>query len=593
MSRPVALVALTRGDATRARHLAARLPEAELHLPTRLAGPGEHGFARATERLRHLFREGRAIVGFCAAGILVRALAPVLGDKRREPPVLAVSADCRHLVVLLGAHRGGEALARRLAPLLEAVPVTTARGSAALDDPPAGFVAVLPPDAATFLRAVAEGEPLRLEDPGDLLPAAVRAALAVDPAAPRTLAVDWRALAPAGGRLVWHPRVLAVGVGTVRGAPPEAVTALVERTLAEAGLAPAAVACVVSIDRRMDEPAIHAVAGRLGVPARFFTAEELAAEASRVSDPSAVVARAVGTPSVAEAAALRAVGPDGTLVVPKRREAVATCAVARAPSPLDPARIGRPRGVVRLVGIGPGDPARLTREAEAALAAAEHLVGYRRYLELLGPRTAGKRLHPFALGEELDRCRHALTLAAAGGDVALVCSGDAGIYAMASPLLELLAVAEDPAWRRVDLRIVPGITAMQAAAAASGAPLGHDFCVLSLSDLLTPRSVIRARAEAAARAGFVLALYNPAARGRRGPLREVLAVLARHRPPETPVVVARRLGREGEETLVTTLAELDPETVDMETVLLVGNPASRRLVLGGRTLVVTPRGYRP
>ncbi len=588
--RRCALIALTRADAAAARRLAAALEGAEVHLPQNLARPDEHRFQRLAPHLRTLFAAGMPLVGFCAPGILIRALAPVLADKRREPPVVAVAADHRHVVPLLGAHGGGVELARTIARALGAEPVATVRSWPPLDRPPPAFGLTLPRDPARFLRRIADGEALRIEDPLGLLPEDVGAALRPAPSAELVLELTPERRAPADHRLVWHPRVLVLGVGTSRGAPPEALIALVEETLAAAGLAPEAVACVVSLDRRMDEPAVHRLAERLGVPARFFTAAELAREAHRVPTPSTAVQQAVGIPSVAEAAALRAAGPGGRLVVAKRRNRVATCAIAQAPQPLDPETVGRARGRLWVVGLGPGDAARLTREAVAALAEASHVVGYRRYLELIRPHLAHKQLHPFDLGEELARCRRALELAAAGAPVALVCSGDPGIYAMASPLLELLEEAGEEL-RRVDVRIVPGISAMQAAAAAAGAPLGHDFAALSLSDLLTPRDVILARAEAAAAAGYALALYNPASSRRRQLLAEVVAILRRHRPPTTPVVVARRLGRAGERVRVVTLETLPLAEVDMETVLLVGTATSRHLTLGGRSWVVTPRGY--
>lgn len=596
MSR-IALFALTRRDAEAARVLAAGWPQAELHLPARLAGRDAFAFDDAGAALARLYGSGVPIVAFCAAGIVVRLLAPHLSDKRTDPPVLVVDGAHRHVLPLLGAHRARN-LAREVAERLGAEVVesdrTAASGLPALDVPPVGFRPGPHPDPAAFLRRLAEGEGLRIVDPEGLLPEEVRTALPADPAARLVLEVTAEARTPDPARLVWHPQVLALGVGTSRGAPADVLIRLVEETLAEAGLAREAVACVTSLDRKMDEPAVQALAAHLDVPARFFTAAELAAEAPRLPNPSRVVEEAVGTPGVAEAAALAAVGPEGRLVIEKRRNAVATCAVARAPRPFDPTGIGLARGRIDVVGLGPGDPARLTRAAEEALARAQDLVGYNGYLALLGPRAKGRGLHAFPLGAELERCAQALELAARGRRVALVCSGDPGIYAMASPLFELLAglPADDPR-RRVDVVVHPGITAAQAAAAAAGALLGHDFCAISLSDLLTPREVILRRIEAAAAADFVIALYNPASPSRRDLLPEALGILRRHRPPATPVVLARALGREGERVRVVRLDEVDPQEVDMLTTVLVGSSRSRTLELAGRTLAFTPRGYRP
>ncbi|HJU17373.1 MAG TPA: precorrin-3B C(17)-methyltransferase, partial [Stellaceae bacterium] len=272
----------------------------------------------------------------------------------------------------------------------------------------------------------------------------------------------------------------------------------------------------------------------------------------------------------------------------------ATCAVARAARPIIAEAVGRARGRLALVGIGPGDPAWRTPETSEALMAASDIVGYGRYLDLLGPAIAGKNRHAGVLGDEEGRARLALDLAAAGRDVALVSSGDIGIYGLAALVFELLDRASKPEWAAVDVRVCPGISALQAAAARAGAPLGHDFCAISLSDLLTPAAVIRARLEAAAAGDFVVALYNPRSPRRTALLREAAAILSRHRPPDTPVVLARNLGRAGEEMRTVALCELARGTIDAEvdmlTVALIGSRRTRRLAADLRR-VYTPRGY--
>ena len=286
----------------------------------------------------------------------------------------------------------------------------------------------------------------------------------------------------------------------------------------------------MSIDVKMDEPAVHAAAQALEAPARFFDAATLEAETPRLATPSAAVFREVGCHGVAEGAALAAAGADGHLRLPKRKSRRATCAVAEAPRPLDAAAIGRKRGTMTLVGLGPGDPAMRTAEAAHALDAATDLVGYSLYLDLLGDRAAGKTRHDFQLGEEEARAARALDLAADGRDVALICSGDPGVYAMASPLFEVMERENRADWNRVAVRVVPGISALQAAAARIGAPIGHDFCAVSLSNLLTPWEQIRRRLKAAAEGDFVVALYNPVSRRRTWQLGEAQAILSRPPP---------------------------------------------------------------
>jgi cobalt-precorrin 5A hydrolase/precorrin-3B C17-methyltransferase len=277
-------------------------------------------------------------------------------------------------------------------------------------------------------------------------------------------------------------------------------------------------------------------------------------------------------------------------VVPKRRGSRATCAVGRAPAPLDSICIGQPRGSLAVIGIGPGDPAWRTAEAEAALAAATDVVGYGLYLDLLGPAIAGKARHESRLGAEAERARTALDLAAAGHAVALVSSGDAGIYGLATLVFELVDREPRPEWRRAALSVVPGVSALQAAAARLGAPLGHDFCAISLSDLLTPWGAIEARLRAAAAADFVVALYNPRSARRAWQLAAAREILLGARPADTPVASARNLGRPGESVAVTTLGRLVPEAVDMLTIVLVGSSATR-LMQGTPPRLYTPRGY--
>lgn len=250
-----------------------------------------------------------------------------------------------------------------------------------------------------------------------------------------------------------------------------------------------------------------------------------------------------------------------------------------------PGRIAATRpGSVAVVGLGPAGAQWLTPEAQAELAAADDLVGYETYLARV-PVRRGQRRHASDNRVEAQRARHALELAAGGSRVAVVSSGDPGIFAMAAAVFE--QVDCDGAGS-VNVRVVPGLSAMQAVAARVGAPLGHDFCVLSLSDQLKPWKVVRRRLRAAGAADLVLALYNPASRKRRQQLREAIEILREHRPPETPVVVARALGAPDEQVTVTTLADVKLDLVDMRTLLIVGSSTTRVTATGA---VYTPRTY--
>jgi cobalt-precorrin 5A hydrolase/precorrin-3B C17-methyltransferase len=367
-----------------------------------------------------------------------------------------------------------------------------------------------------------------------------------------------------------RPPSLVVGVGASRGVTGDEVVQLLDRALAGAGLSRAAVACLATVDAKADERGILDAATALGVPLEIWTAAELAAV--DVPNPSDVVCRAVGTPSVAEAAALLVAGAGGELLVPKTASAMATVAVVRR----------RPRGRLAVVGLGPGARDLLTPRAVDELRRVSVVVGLDQYVDqvrdLLRP---GTRVLATGLGEEEARARQAVAEAVAGHAVALIGSGDAGVYAMASPALE-------GADASIDVVTVPGVTAGLAASALLGAPLGHDHAYLSLSDLHTPWEVIEARVRAAAEGDFVVLFYNPRSRSRDWQLGAALTVLAGHRPPDTPVGVVRNASRPGEQIHLATLETFDPAVVDMSSLVVVGSSQTR--TVAGR--MVTPRGYR-
>ncbi|SEC73397.1 cobalt-precorrin 5A hydrolase / precorrin-3B C17-methyltransferase [Streptomyces sp. 2231.1] len=523
------------------------------------------------EAVRAAFAECEQLVCFLATGAAVRLFAPLLGDKTADPGVVCVDEGGRFAVSLVGGHGGGaNELAREVGGLLGAEPVVTtatdAVGLAALDTlglPYEGAVAAVS-------RALLDGEPVALEAevawPLPPLPFSAEGAY--------TVRLTDRAVEPGEREVLLRPPSLVVGVGASRGAPAEEVLGLIGEALRAAGLSAGSVAELATVDAKAEEPGLVAAAERLGVPLVTYSAGELAAV--EVPNPSDAPLVAVGTPSVAEAAALAG---GGELLVPKRkseradgRPAMATCAVVRRPG----------RGRLAVVGLGPGARDLLTPRAAAELRRASVLVGLDQYVDqirdLLRP---GTRVLESGLGAEEERARTAVAEARRGHAVALIGSGDAGVYAMASPAL---AEASDD----IDVVGVPGVTAALAAGAVLGAPLGHDHVSISLSDLHTPWEVIERRVRAAAEADLVVTFYNPRSRGRDWQLPKALGILAGHRDPATPVGVVRNASRPDESSRVTTLAGLDPATVDMMTVVTVGNTATR--TVAGR--MVTPRGYR-
>jgi cobalt-precorrin 5A hydrolase/precorrin-3B C17-methyltransferase len=588
-----AILVLTERGLTVARRIADALSGAEIRAREGRVSSGDAFFSETTGEIASLFLAGRPVVALMAAGIVVRAVAPHLVDKTKEPPVVVVAEDGSAVIPLLGGHRGANRLAREIAEVLGVAPAISTAGDlalgVALDDPPEGYVLANPEDVRAFSARLLAGEALHIEGPAPWLESAD---LPRDDDAELRIMVTTGAAAGDEATLVYCPRSLALGVGCERDTDPEELWTLAMQGMADAGLSPQALAGVFSIDLKSDEAAVLQLAERLGVPARFFPAARLEAERERLTQPSDLVFREVGCHGVAEGAALAAAGPAGELLVAKRKSRRATLAIAGAPEPLAAATIGRGRGSLAVVGIGPGEASSRTAEAQDAVATATDLVGYGLYLDLLGPLAADQLRHDHALGEEEARVRLALDLAAQGRDVALVSSGDPGIYAMAALVFELLDREARADWARIVLRVVPGVSAMQAAAARIGAPLGHDFCAISLSDLLTPWGVIEERIAAAAAGDFVVAFYNPVSRRRRHQLARALEILSQHRPARTPVVIARNLGREGEAVTVATLAEIDPQEVDMLSLVLVGSSTTRAVSCGsGGLKVYTPRGY--
>ncbi len=538
---------------------------------------------------------------FClATGATVRLIAPLLGDKRTDPGVVCVDEARRFAVALTGGHEGGaNALAERVGAHLGAQPVVTtasdAVGSTGLDELARALGGIVDGDAAAAGAALLDGaaaveNPLGLPLPPlpplrtaprhtitvtDRLPAPQRG----DTAPVRSQRGDTAPIQPQRGGLA-APRLqeghlaatrvvvptLVVGVGSARGVPASAVREVLRRIEDEHGFDLRAVGAYASVDLKADERGILDAVGEL----HTYPASVLAAVP--VPNPSEVVRAEVGTPSVAEAAALHHAGPGAELVVEKTKGDGVTVAVARR----------RVRGRLAVVGLGPGAADLRVPRAEAELRRASVVVGLDQYVDqvahLLRP---GTEVRASGLGDEEQRAADAVACAREGRAVALIGSGDAGIYAMASPALE--QAGDD-----VEVVGVPGVTAALAAASLLGAPLGHDHVLISLSDLHTPWPVIERRVAAAAAADLVTCFYNPRSRDRHWQLGAALDAFRDHRPPATPVGAVRQAGRPGQRVWTAALADFDPADVDMLTTVVVGSSTTR--TVGGR--MVTPRGYR-
>ncbi len=559
----IGVIGATAAGRRTADHLAGALPGA-----CALDGRPADAVAAAWDR-------ADALVLCMATGAAVRVVATHLRDKHADPAVVDVDDARAFAVALTGGHHGGNDLARAVADALGATPVVTtatdAAGLPALESLGAHLGLRLDPASRPHVAAVAAallgGERVarwraRPWPTGPLPGAVVDVAT---PAAPGIAVTDELVAVPAPC-LVYRPASLVVGVGASRGAPADEVGGLIDAALADAGLSPLSVAHVATVDRKAEEAGIVAAAAARGWPLVTHPAAALAAVA--VPNPSPVVHAEVGTPSVAEAAAL--VG-GGELLVAKRKSATATVAVARRPV----------RGRLAVVSTGPGAAALVPPLARDALAGADFVVGLDQYVERIRAwLRPGCEVAASPIGDEVARAETAIGAARGGRSVALVSGGDVGVYGMASPALE--RAGDD-----VDVVVVPGVTAAVAAAALLGSPLGHDHCAISLSDLLTPYEVIRRRVKAAAEGDFVVSFYNPRSRGRHWQLDEARLLLAEHRPASTPVGLVTDAYRPTQSVTLTTLGTLDTADVGMLTTVVVGNRQTR--VVAGR--MVTPRGY--
>lgn len=573
MTTPSAIVILGAGALDTARRIQARYPGARVHgLASRV--DADVPFDELGAHLRELYARGLPIVALCAAGIVIRCLAPALADKGVEPPVLAVAEDGSAVVPLLGGLTGVNVIAREIAECVGVAPAITTSGElrfgACVLNPPEGYVLADLAQGKRFVSDLLAGASTRVDGAAPWLD---DVALPRDAAAAHAIRVTPDAWRGAHDELVIHPRSVVVGVAAGAVHAGEALAARIDTMLDAQSLARLALAAIVAPASAIGEPVLEEAANTLNVPLRFVDGDR---------DPDR------DTPVDAATLLGRALRVAHTL-----REETNGLACAIASHPVDPATLGRARGRLTVLGLGPGGAAWLTPAARAALADATDILGYTTYVNMAGPFRADQRVHGTDNREEMQRARHAFELAAEGRRVAVVSSGDPGVFAMAAAVLEALDEARDPQWAAVDLRVEPGISASLATAAQAGAPLGHDFCAISLSDNLKPWDVIETRLRHAAQADLVMAFYNPISRARPWQLDRALDIVRAHRAADTVVVLGRDIGRPGATLSTTTLGALRGDQVDMRTMVIVGSSTTRRFSIGNaREWVYTPRWYR-
>ena len=536
-----AIVILGQGSLATARKIQCVYPDATVHgLAGRVDGADQvYGEFGAT--LRQLYQQGTPLIALCAAGIVIRTLAPLLLEKGEEPAVLAVAEDGSAVVPLLGGLGGVNVMAREIAAALNVAAAITTSGElrfgTCLLNPPAGYELADLELGKRFVSDLLAGESVRIEGAAPWLD---QANLPQDQQARLAIHVGSAERTPAAHELLIYPKNVSVSCK-----PGAQLAERVRAALHEAGIALQSLACLLASDTQMAEATLHEAALELGVPLRF---------ASVAQDADIVI-------NVAEL-------------------------------PLDLSQVGRVRGRLAVIGLGPGAAELMVPAVKTELARCTDVLGYETYVRMAGPFRDDQVQHCTDNREEMQRARHAFELAAQGRSVVVVSSGDPGVFAMAAAVIEALHESSDPTWHQVDLQILPGVSASLATAAQAGAPLGHDFCVMSLSDNLKPWSIIEKRLDLASQADLALAFYNPISRSRPWQLGRALEIVARHRTPETPVVLGRDIGRPGQTLRVTTLGQLTPDQVDMRTMVLIGSSTTVTFPrAGGGEWVYTPRWY--
>jgi len=578
------------------------LPEGTKHT----AGFPITTFHRLESAVAKVFRAYPAHIFIMAAGIVVRILAPLLESKLKDPAVIVMDEGGQHVISLLSGHLGGaNFLTQTVADLTGADPVITTAtdvgGITSFDTLARQIGAKVEPKAAikTTATALLNRQPVALVCNRKLytaiqpdFPTAVYLE-DTDPEALRNfeavciVSETLLALPDVLKRktLVIRPPTLCLGIGCNRDTPKEEIATAVDKTLRNFGLSPLSVFCVASADRKADETGLKSFARELRLPFVTYPAEALNAVSEThagLSPPSQQAMHHLGVKGVAEPAALLGAGEESLLLVRKQKIGNVTVAVARRPIPL-PVREGR----LTVVGIGPGHPAYMTPHARRTLRDADTVVGYTKYIPLVRSLIAGKEVIQTGMTREVERVTAALEAAAKGKRVALIGTGDAGIYGLAGLVLELAGKRGDP----FPVFLSPGITAGIAAAAVVGAPLTNDYITLSLSDLLTPRETVIARMEAAAASGMVTVVYNPKSRKRTELIVRLRESFLKHRPADTPVAIVTHALREGQHHVLTTLQKFLGETITMNSLVIIGNADTVLIASPEGPRMVTRRGY--
>jgi cobalt-precorrin 5A hydrolase/precorrin-3B C17-methyltransferase len=529
------------------------------------------------------WKECESLIFIMATGIVVRKIARLIQDKKTDPAVVVLDEKGKFAISLLSGHLGGaNSLAGKIADFLGGEAVITT-GSDVNKLKPVDVWAeenglvienwkVLPKIGTKLIN---EG---RLKIYSEIDIGTPEEYIEIDAPEHADLIITNRKDFTNGSDdyVCIRPRNLILGIGCNSGTDADEIESVVSEVLDDSNLSFLSVSSIATIDRKAEEPGLIAFAEKHNLNIETFTPDEL--NSVEGIEGSEIVFKYTGAKAVSEPAAMLASGAD-ELLVAKQKSGNVTVAIAQI-------GIQYKRGKLYVVGVGSGNTEYIAPKALAAIRESEIIIGYRTYLDLISDLIEGKKVLSSGMTQEIDRCKKALELASQGKTVAVISSGDPGIYAMAGPILEVLK--ESNPFQKPKIEIIPGISALNLCAARLGAPVMHDFASISLSDRLTPWELIEERLEAAAKADFVIVLYNPKSKGRQDHICRARDIIMKHRDTDTPVGIVKGAMRDGEIAVVTNLEDMLKHDIDMQTTVIIGN--SQTFSFDG--YMITPRGYR-
>lgn len=557
--------------------------------------------------IKTAFHKRHAILAIGSTAIVIRSISLLLKGKKTDPAVLSLNSDAKAVSILLGAAKGGDFLANLISEDLSCVVAGTGPGykhrSKIINN--SYFTSILGKELGwNWSKNVNIQELYKLIDNKKLniefktnckdLPFCFESTDQCKSIKDRHTLVS-TIYNNEKSKLIIYPPILTLGIGCIRNANPKKMYEWLISELTANRFALQSIVAIATIVDKADEPAILEFARKINKPLRFFHAHEL--KEIKTASPSKIVEANMGTPSVAEASSLALAGYNSNsnnafLCLNKTKNNEVTFAVSQSTKPLFIRSLpGFGLGTVYVVGIGPGGKESLTFEAFSVLEKGDAYFGYSEYIKRVKEIIPSKIYYEYNIGEEIKRVNDCVEYATKGHNAILVCSGDASIYGLASLLCSCISTSSNPLVKGLRLKVIAGISAMQLASARFGAILNHDFCAISLSDLLTPIEIIHNRIKACAKADLVVAFYNPKSKKRITLLDYAINSMLEYRPDNCPVIIAKNLGKYNEEIKMTKLKNFNSKNIDMNTIVICGNSQTAHTLRISGDCIWTPRGY--